>query len=154
MWGPSLAFGPPQGLGRHGAVVCLGSCRLSVHHLNTLKQKNTFKGLNKKNKMIQNQKKPNVMIFNFTDKYKFTTNLNLSDENIVIVKQVKFLGCNYKWWPQVGKNIEYSVKKSYWRMELPRKIAEFTKLIEDKREIYMLYIRSILEQSCVVWNMA
>ena len=39
-------------------------------------------------------------------------------------------------------------------MELPRKIAEFTKLIEDKREIYMLYIRSILEQSCVVWNMA
>ena len=46
--------------------------------------------------MIQNQKKPNVIIFNFTDKYKFTTNLNLSDENIVIVKQVKFLGCNYK----------------------------------------------------------
>ena len=37
-------------------------------------------------------------------------------------------------------------------MELPRKIAEFTKLIEDKREIYMLYIRSILEQSCVVWE--
>ena len=30
--------------------------------------------------------------------------------------------------------------------------AEFTKSIEDKREIYILYIRSILEQSCLVWH--
>ena len=37
-------------------------------------------------------------------------------------------------------------------MELLRKVAEFTKSIDDKREIYILYIRSILEQSCVVWH--
>ena len=37
-------------------------------------------------------------------------------------------------------------------MELLRKVAEFTNSIEDKREIYIKYIRSILEQSCVVWH--
>ena len=37
-------------------------------------------------------------------------------------------------------------------MELLRKLAEFTKLIEDKREIYILYISIILEQSCAVWH--
>ena len=37
-------------------------------------------------------------------------------------------------------------------MELLRKLAEFTKLIEDKREKCKMYIRSILEESCVVWR--
>ena len=37
-------------------------------------------------------------------------------------------------------------------MELLRKVAEFTSSIEDKKTIYVLYIRSILEQSCVVWH--
>ena len=37
-------------------------------------------------------------------------------------------------------------------MELLRKVAEFTKSVEDKKEIYVLYIRSILEQSSVVWH--
>ena len=37
-------------------------------------------------------------------------------------------------------------------MELQRKLAEFTKWIEDKREICILCIRSILEQPCEVWH--
>ena len=37
-------------------------------------------------------------------------------------------------------------------MELLRKVANFSTSIEDKKNIYVLYIRSILEQSCVVWN--
>ena len=44
------------------------------------------------------------------------------------------------------------MKNAYSRIELLRKVAEFTKSIEDKREIYILHIRSILEQSCVVWH--
>ena len=37
-------------------------------------------------------------------------------------------------------------------MELLRKVAEFTTSKEDKKIIYIQYIRSILEQSCVVWH--
>ena len=36
---------------------------------------------------ILNQKKTNVMIFNFTDKYKFTANLKLNDEKLEVVNQ-------------------------------------------------------------------
>ena len=32
------------------------------------------------------QKKTKAMIYNFTDKYKFTTNSNLNDENLEVVK--------------------------------------------------------------------
>ena len=86
--------------------------------------------------MILNQKKT-----------KFPTNLNLNDDNLEVVKQAKLLGVmisdDLKW----DKNTEYLVKKAYSRMELLRKVAEFTsiKAIDDKREIYILYIRSILE---------
>ena len=79
-----------------------------------------------------------MMIFNFTDKYKCTTNLNLNDENLEVVKQAKLLGVmisdDLKW----DKNTEYLVKKAYSRMELLRKVAEFTKSIEDKRDIESL----------------
>ena len=45
------------------------------------------------------------------------------------------------------------MEKAYSRMELLRKVAESTKSIEYKREIYLLsYIRSILGQFCVVWH--
>ena len=44
------------------------------------------------------------------------------------------------------------VKKANARMELLRKVASFNPSIADKRTIYILYVRSILEQSCVVWN--
>ena len=37
-------------------------------------------------------------------------------------------------------------------MELLRKVSEFTTSIDEKRQIYILYIRSIVEQSCTVWH--
>ena len=50
------------------------------------------------------------------------------------------------------KNTEYLVKKAYSRIEFLGKAAEFTKSIKNKRKIYILYIRSIFVQSCVVWH--
>ena len=37
-------------------------------------------------------------------------------------------------------------------MELLRQMANFTKSTKDKMHIYKVYIRSVLEQSCVVWH--
>ena len=45
-----------------------------------------------------------------------------------------------------------SNKKAYKRMELLRKASHFTVSKLDKKIIYTLYIRSVLEQSCVVWH--
>ena len=105
-----------------------------------------------KQKMIMNQKKTKVMIFNFTNNYQFTTKLMMNNEFLEVVNEAKLLGViitdDLKW----DKNIEYLVKKANGRMELLRKVANFTSSIGDKKNIYILYIRSILEQSSVVWS--
>ena len=37
-------------------------------------------------------------------------------------------------------------------MQLPRKCASFSKDKDELKNIYILFIRSILEQSCVLWH--
>ena len=49
-------------------------------------------------------------------------------------------------------NTNYLVKRANKRMELLRKVSSFGTNKEEKRNIYILFIRSILEQSCVVWH--
>lgn len=44
------------------------------------------------------------------------------------------------------------VKKANTRMELIRKAASFNPSLDDLKTLYILYVRSILEQSCAVWN--
>ena len=44
------------------------------------------------------------------------------------------------------------VRKANGRMALLRKLSEFGAQKEDLKDIYILYIRSILEQSSVVWH--
>ena len=101
--------------------------------------------------MILNSKKTKVVIFGFTEKYKFTTRLKVDNERIEVVSQAKLLGVHItndlKW----DVNTEHLVKRANTRMD-PQK-SSFTTNIEEKRNmIYILYIRSILEQSSVVWN--
>ena len=88
------------------------------------------------------------MIFNFTDNFQFNTRLSLNNENIEIVDNTKLLGVivsnDLKW----KKNTEYLVKKANNRLVLLRKVASFSKYREDLK----IYVRSILEQACVVWH--
>ena len=44
------------------------------------------------------------------------------------------------------------VKKANARMQLLRKVATFTRDEEELKNIYVVFIQSILEQSCVVWH--
>ena len=105
-----------------------------------------------KQKMILNEEKTKLMVFNFTKKRKFSTCLILNNKNIETVKEIKLLGTlitdDLKW----GKNSKFLVKRAYSRMELLRQMANFTKSTKDKMHIYKVYIRSVLEQSCVVWH--
>ena len=65
-----------------------------------------------KQKMVLNQKKTKVMIFNFTDNYKFTAKLELNGEKLDVVKEAKLLGViitdDLKW----DRNMDYIVRKS------------------------------------------
>ena len=50
------------------------------------------------------------------------------------------------------KNTRMLVKKGYQRIIILQKLFEFAVPEEDLIRIYILFIRSILEQSCVVWS--
>ena len=50
------------------------------------------------------------------------------------------------------KNTNHIVKKANARMELIRKVASFGAKKEDLKNLYILFVRSQLEQSAVVWH--
>ena len=103
-------------------------------------------------KMMINEKKTKCMIFNFTDKYQFTTRLRINNEPIEVIDSTKLLGTiitnNLSW----DQNISSIVKKANARMQLLRRVAGFGTPIDDLKIIYILFIRSILEQSATVWH--
>ena len=103
-------------------------------------------------KMIINQKKTKAMIFNFTNNHQFTTRLSLKGENIEVVNQMKILGTiinNSLSWDENCSNL---IKKVNSRMQLLRNIYTFGASNHEMVHLWILYCRSVLEQSCVLWH--
>ena len=92
------------------------------------------------------------MVFNFTNSLQFSTRIQLENEVTEIVKEAKLLGViindQLTWDP----NTESLVKRANARMRLLHKLVEFEVPHKDLLNIYVLYVRSILEQSCQVWH--
>ena len=99
-----------------------------------------------------NVEKTNVMVFNFTQEYQFASRLYLENKLIEKTSEVKLLGTiitsDLKW----HKNTEMLTKKAYQRMQILQKLKSFGIETQDLVNIYILYVRSILEQSCQVWH--
>jgi hypothetical protein len=69
-----------------------------------------------------------------------------------IVDHTKLLGLIVSSDLSWSKNTQYLIKRANSRMELLRRIASFNAPTKDLVQIYITYIRSILEQSCVIWH--
>ena len=97
-------------------------------------------------------KKTNNIIFNFTDNFQFSTGMSINNEKIDTVEKTKLLGTvitnDLKW----DDNTKEIIKKANIRMCLLRKVASFKAPRRDLKILYIQYVRSILEQSCVVWH--
>ena len=103
-------------------------------------------------KMVVNEKKTKNLIFNFTDNYQFSTRIKLNGEDVEELESTKLLGTiisNDLSWDLNTKNI---VNKANARMELVRKVAGFGASKDDLKNIYILFVRSLLEQSSSVWH--
>ena len=102
--------------------------------------------------MILNEEKTKTMVFNFTKDKQFSTRLSLNGKTLQSVNEMKLLGTiltnDLKW----NKNTKLLVKKVYLQMKVLRQLKNFTKSTKDKIQIYKIYIRSVVEQSAVVWN--
>ena len=102
--------------------------------------------------MKLNEKKTKTMIFNFSKKFQFTTRLQVNSVNIDIVKEAKLLGVTITDKLTWDKNTNDLVRKAFMRMKLLNAAAEFTRNKQDLKSIYLTFIRSVLEQSAVVWH--
>ena len=100
--------------------------------------------------MKVNEKKTKCMIFNYTKNYQFTTRLTLNDNPIEVISSTRLLGTviqdNLCWDLNTGE----LAKKANARMELLRRVASFCNDIQELKNIYILFVRSILEQSATV----
>ena len=122
---------------------------------NSLKSQDWLEKINQwtvEQKMLINEKKTKSLIFNFTEKYQFSTRLLLNDEILEVLESTKLLGTiisNDLSWDLNTMNI---IKKANARMELVRKVASFGAPEDDLKNIYFLFVRSLLEQSATVWH--
>ena len=69
-----------------------------------------------------------------------------------MVEETKLLGTHItkdlKW----KKNTKELIKKGFQRMQILHRAAGFTSNVEDLKSIYLIYVRSVVEQSAVVWH--
>ena len=125
---------------------------IDPRHLKSQVWLNEIRNWTHNQKMKINGKKSKTMIFNYTDNYQFSTRLKLDGEPIEVIDSTKLLGTvissDLKW----DQNTNYIVKKANARMELIRRIAGFGANKEDLKQLYILFVRSQLEQSAVVWH--
>ena len=86
------------------------------------------------------------------------------DSNVIeVIQETKLLGLMVNDKLNWESNTSYMVKRANARMTLLHKLVDFGVPLDDLVNIYILYVRSILEQSCQVpqsswktsktWNM-
>lgn len=103
-------------------------------------------------KMTISEQKTKALIFNFTENYQFSTRLSLKSQNIEFVEQMKILGTIVDSSLSWNANCGNIIKKVNARMQLIRGIKSFGASRSEMVHIWILFCRSILEQSCVVWG--
>ena len=102
--------------------------------------------------MKMNAKKTKIQIFNFSKKYQFTTNIQLQNESLEIVNHKRILGVHLtsdlKW----DKQVDTLIKRANMRMRWLHSATKFTEDRKILKQIYTIYVRSILENAATVWH--
>ena len=65
---------------------------IPADHLKSQEWLNTINDWTTKQKLLINEKKTKTMIFNYTNKYQFTTRLSINDQPIEVIKNTRLLG--------------------------------------------------------------
>ena len=106
----------------------------------------------KHQEMQLNCEKTKYMIFNPSKNHQFNTRLEIEGQVIEQVNEAKLLGVVIRDDLSWRSNTELITKKAYKRMIILKNLFHFNLPIEEMLEIYCLYIRSVVEQACVVWH--
>ena len=103
-------------------------------------------------KMKLNGSKTKYMIVNFTYNYQFNTRIFLDNEILDCIEQIRLLGVEFREDLSWKANTHSITRKAFARMSLLRKLVCFGVPREDLVNIYILFIRSLLEYCSEVWH--
>ena len=92
------------------------------------------------------------MVVNYTDSYQCHTRMELKGQNVQIVDKMKILGTIITDQISWTENCNLLIKKVNARMQLIRKVWSFGSTPQEMVELWKTFCRSILEQTCVVWD--
>ena len=84
--------------------------------------------------------------------YQFSAQVLLENDKVEFVTETNLLGVIKNYQLTWDTNTDYLANCADSHLRLLLKMVEFNIPNEDLLNIYVLYIRSILEQSCQVWN--
>ena len=102
--------------------------------------------------MVLNIQKTKNMIFNFSRNSQFSTEIKLNGQVIETVNETKLLGTIITDKLDWKRNTENIVKEANKRMSFLNRSSKFASNRQDLKKIYILQIRSKLEQSAVLWH--
>ena len=129
----------------HGKYIPTENLKTQTH----LDKINTW---TEENQMQLNTEKSKYMVVNYTTNWQFSTRLSIENKYLDQIKETKLLGVwltdDLKW----EKNTRELTKNAYARMTILRRLHEFNIPIEDLICIYVLFIRSRVEYSAIVWH--
>ena len=132
--------------------IAIGNKFLHSDHFETQSYLDKISEWTDKKQMKLNSDKSNYMLINFSKNYQFNTRLYLNGIILNQVSKARLLGVivsdNLSW----HSNTAELVKRCYQRMIILKNLYKFSVPVEDLIRIYCLYIRSIAEQSSVVWS--
>ena len=135
----------PSNIPSHNQVI-------DSRHLRSQRYLDEINSWTEKNLMELNVKKTKSMVFNFSKKFQFTTDLNLKNQKVEIIEQAKLLGLiltnDLKW----EQNTNFLVKDANRRMVMLKAASKFTNDKNVLKQIYYSRIRCKLEQSAAVWS--
>ena len=102
--------------------------------------------------MLLNPKKSKYMIMNFCQSKQFSTRLYINDSLIDQVRTTRLLGVIISEDLTWHANTKDLIQRANKRMIMLIKLNEFSVDTNDMVSIYKLFIRSIIDQSSVVWS--
>ena len=124
---------------------------LPPHSYSTQENLNQISAWTDSNLMRINTKKSNYIIFT-SSKANFGTRLTLNDQLLDRVDEIKVVGVwlqsDLKW----GKNTKELTRKAFCRVSMITKSKYAGVGREDLIDIYILFIKSVVEYCAVVWH--
>ena len=124
---------------------------ISPENLKTQNYLDSIAEWTEENLMQINEKKSNYMLFSRSTT-EVATRLKINDKVIDRLVEQKVLGVWITNWLDWQKNTDEIVKKSFARLSLITKLKYVGTSISDLIDVYVLFIRSLLEYCSTVWH--